>query len=295
MGERLLYLPSLGFAIAFAWLLYRLVKRISGATLRPAAILAVALPITVLAAVKTVTRNTEWKSNTTLFIADVKHVPESIKANISAGTQYISLADDAGTDADKHTYTQQAIPYFNRAIALYDTVKAIMDARQMEPENFYDPYFNLGGAYHRLGRFTEAANTYLKVPAGAVWFRQNGVSVTQAFRAAADSAMTHRQPAQAVVYLQRALEYAPNDVELIYRMGGAYFMQGDRARARETYEKCANLAPNRPDIWYNLGGFYYTTQDFPSAIAAFERCLQLQPENMDAQRGLQAAQMAMGR
>ena len=76
-GERLLYLPSLGFALALAWLLLRIFPaRLPGG--KPHLVLmAVAGLILALYGAKTVARNLDWKDNFTLFETDMRVSPDS--------------------------------------------------------------------------------------------------------------------------------------------------------------------------------------------------------------------------
>ena len=71
MAERFLYLPSVGFAIAAAALLYRLKERIP--------VRAVAMVLVALLAVRTFARNFDWKDNLTLAQADVSSAPRSAR------------------------------------------------------------------------------------------------------------------------------------------------------------------------------------------------------------------------
>jgi tetratricopeptide (TPR) repeat protein len=68
-GDRLLFVPSLGFAVILAWGVTRL-----GARSRPAAVLLTAAVLGFYGW-RTVTRNAEWKSQETLWTADVAKNP----------------------------------------------------------------------------------------------------------------------------------------------------------------------------------------------------------------------------
>lgn len=70
MAERFLYLPAVAFAIAVAALAYHLSHR------RAAAVLGV---LVALCAVRTFSRNLDWKDNLTLATADVGTVPNSFR------------------------------------------------------------------------------------------------------------------------------------------------------------------------------------------------------------------------
>ena len=283
MGERLIYLSSVGFAIAFAVLLELIAKRIGKP---PASVAIVLVPLLVLSAMKIIPRNAEWKNNTTLFIADVSKVPNSVKANVSAATALVSRADEAQDERSKDSLIHSAIQHLERAIELQSDIP--------RKDHYPDVYLNLGGAYYRLENYILAAEAYMRVMPENQWFRQNDISVSQTFMFASDEALRQGNLADAEAYVQRALIYQPNNADLHLRLGGIYYQKGDYARARSSYEKCTELLPDSPEVWYNFGGFYYTTRDYANAIRAFERTLELQPENEQAQQGLAAARGALG-
>ncbi len=83
MGERLAYLPSMGFclllALAWKWLFQRQ---------RLAAIAAMAL-ICALFAARSVVRNRDWYDSLSLWSAAVKAQPESARVHSSLGGQYL--------------------------------------------------------------------------------------------------------------------------------------------------------------------------------------------------------------
>lgn len=53
------------------------------------------------------------------------------------------------------------------------------------------------------------------------------------------------------MYEQLAAQGAAN-AALVYNLGNAYFLQGDANRARDAYERAAQLAPRDADIRHNL-------------------------------------------
>lgn len=287
IGERLTYLPSLGFAIALGVGLEWLVKEIGKSLSKSVALVAIVVPIAALAALKTLPRNAEWKDNSTLFITDVAKVPNSIKANVSAATQYINLADVANDTAERDSLLRSAIPYLEKALQIQ------VEGRIPPQEFFPDVYLNLGAVYHRLGNYMKASDYYLNVGEGNAWFMTNMESVVPALMAASDEAGRLGNHRQAARYLARALVYRRGDVDLTNRLAAAYYRAGDISNARKAYEEVAKLAPGNPEVWLNLGGFYFTTGDYRAALDAFQKCLALQPDNFQAQQGQMAAAAAL--
>ena len=118
MGERLVYHASIGFAMAAGYFLYRGLKTkpISAqATILTAFCLIVALP----AAYITMTRNREWKNDTTLFLADVKKAPNSALVNNNAAAACMGLAKINVRDAAaRNDWFRKAVTYFDQALII---------------------------------------------------------------------------------------------------------------------------------------------------------------------------------
>ncbi len=97
MGERLLYLPSLGLLVAALYPAHHLMTRIG--TRRGSVILLVLLLVALSA--RTWARNEDWRSNRTLFGAAVRVSPRSVKARANLGT---TLVREGEVKAGEHEY-----------------------------------------------------------------------------------------------------------------------------------------------------------------------------------------------
>ncbi len=67
---------------------------------------------------------------------------------------------------------------------------------------------------------------------------------------------------------------------------------GKKSKYKEAvleFKKGLAFDPNNVDLWYNMGGAYYSDDQFAKAIACFKKCLTLDPDNEGAHEGLQAA------
>lgn len=129
-AERLLFAPSMGWCIAMAVLVHRLlVKEESSdpaeslsAYLRPYArpLLIVAL-LSVGYAALAINRNPDWKDNYTLYTSDIRKVPQSAHmrfylANHISSEEYIAEAKDSLT---ARQYRLEAIAQLDTAIQIY--------------------------------------------------------------------------------------------------------------------------------------------------------------------------------
>lgn len=87
MGERLAYLPSIGFCLLVALIWMRFSKY------EPRAGWVVLTTIVVLLAARTIVRNRDWRDNFTLFSAAVRAVPESAKAHAGLGEACLKIGN----------------------------------------------------------------------------------------------------------------------------------------------------------------------------------------------------------
>jgi tetratricopeptide (TPR) repeat protein len=140
VAERLIYLPSLGFCVALAWVWERADAKLgAGPGARPHVAAAAALGI-VLAfyGARTVLRNRDWRDPLTLFAATVAASPESASAHYNyAATLYQEKNDPAG-----------ALPHLERAL-------------EIRPK-FLPAHLNAATAYLQLGRPEEARAAALR-------------------------------------------------------------------------------------------------------------------------------------
>jgi hypothetical protein len=250
MGERLIYHSSLGFVIAVAYFLVKGLKKLSSADTSKRFLLAGTLAILVLAAAgKTITRNADWKNDITLFTKDVETVPNSVLANGNAGARYIDLSERPENRARQNELLNKAIGYLDKAIAMH--------------ERYVTSYINRGLAYYKMGNLEKT--------------RENWDMVEKYYPHYPD--IPRYKEILANGYLNKGLNLGKEQrfTEAVAEM-----------------KKGLEIAPNNPEIWYNLGGAYFTMKDYPEAMAAWEKTLQLKPDHQQAQQGYAAIKSMMG-
>ena len=126
-GERFLFTPSLGFAIAAAFgvqYIFRLSKNIPWEQLfRTKSLMALGIVgvVASLYSFKTITRNAAWKDNDTLFATDYATAPESIRIQQQYASTLVTKARNATDIAQKKNYYTQATDLFEQVINTYPT------------------------------------------------------------------------------------------------------------------------------------------------------------------------------
>ena len=159
LGERLLYLPSAGICLAFAFGLLAAGRRLRV----PVAALTVVLVL--LGAARTWARGLDWKDNLTLFASAAGASPRSCKVHYNLAIE-LRLAGR----------TQEAVDHFERALRLgpndakiHNNLAGILagegkidaaiahleQAVRIDPDDA-DSQFNLGSMLRQTGRLPEA-------------------------------------------------------------------------------------------------------------------------------------------
>ncbi len=79
----------------------------------------------------------------------------------------------------------------------------------------------------------------------------------------------HGRVTEAIRLLETALIEAPENPDLHFWLGVAYFRQGDDARAERAFETATALRPEYARAYYNLGAVYFRQQRWSDAARAF--------------------------
>lgn len=275
MGERLIFHSSLGFCIAVAyWILLGLEKLSSiSFNIRRISLVGFVLVVGFFFGCKTWERNYDWKNDVTLFLKDVKTMPNSVLVLGNAGARWVDLADTkevTGIQVPGQDSTR-----FND----YNGTLRITD-EEMKAGGFKDKreaalYRGIGYLKHAIELHPRYVNGYLNL--GLAHFKL-------------------RKDFEALYYWKLAERLYPNNPYLrnyyivyyndLKNRGAQSFNQGNMAQAAAEYNKCTILDPYNPEGWYNLGGAYFNQQKYAQAKKCWERALQLNPNYQEVKKVL---------
>jgi protein O-mannosyl-transferase len=193
-GERLLYLPSVGWCLAVGTLAALANRRHAGAT----AIVIVALVGTF--ATRTWLRNDDWRSDTTLFTATLASSPNSAKANYNGGVvlQRVGRLDEAAV-------------YYRRALEILP--------------GYASAAFGIGNVY-RLKRLDAGALHWYEQS-----LRSEPRSV-ETHTEIALLHLRHGELDAAEAAARSGLEIDPNEPMLLVCLSAVYAAQGDEWQSR---------------------------------------------------------------
>ncbi len=223
-GERFLYVPSLGFCIAFVGILEMLLRsNLAGAgnlmqvVRMNMATVAVVLLISGVASALTIARNPAWSDHYTVYSTDVKHAPNSARLHYWHGNEIMKeKAMKASNNELKIQLLDSAIAEYNRALAIY-------------PE-YPDAFGQRGLAYYRKGENDKAVSDYRNAIDRQVgqWKVYNNLGVIYGERGDLENAMK---------YFSLALKIDTRFPDPYKNLGSAYVMRGEFDAAIAEFNK----------------------------------------------------------
>lgn len=245
MSERFLFMPSVGFCLVVAVLLWRLANLKNPVQFRqlyPA--LSIVAVVAVLYSIKTVVRNTVWKDNFTLFTTDIHNSPNSAKLRNAMGGELSTQAIKTENEAQRAAMLQEAEGHLLEAIRIHPTYK--------------NAYLLLGNVNNYQKDYEESIKYYQEALRIDPNYQEARGNLAVTFRDAGRYAGEQQQDLnKAVNYLLKAYEFNPTDPETLRLLGVSYGIGGDNAKAIEYFSKAVELQPNNASLLFTLGTAYY--------------------------------------
>jgi tetratricopeptide (TPR) repeat protein len=280
LGERWLFSPTLGFAIAAGYLITKAFKyakedifneakednltEFLNRNTIPVAILGVLL---IAYSIKITERNPAWETSLILMKTDVKTSPDNYLINSILATE---MLNSAGNDANK---VKESLPYFEKSVKL--TPKA--------PRLWH----NYGMALFRLNDHKNALKCYEQAVSLEPTNEQQRFWLGMARYKTGDAkgALEILEP------LGKTPRYAQN-AGYHNEMGSIYFQMKNYAQAANSYEiayqglKPQGVTRQLVDIVHNLGATYLYMNDFAKSEAYFQQNATNIPQDFRGFNGL---------
>lgn len=290
MNERFLFLPSLGFALLFGTLIVHELEKSPENSGRRKILLTVLTLLFLAFTVKTITRNTNWKDNFTLFTHDVRISSGSAKGNCTAGGILYETALETRDISRRNELLRESCRYLQTAVEIYP--------------DYIDALLLLGNAHYELDRnFTEVNRAYYRIfdlsPGYGLALRNYTNMLTGCedplirkagfkkvlalspdfFVANYQLGITYGrmlgQMDSAVFYLEKAVLLQPDNSGATRDLGVAYAMQGMFGASLPYFEKAVRLDSDNPDNYINLGMTYQNLGQQEKAGEMFEKAEEL--------------------
>jgi len=269
MSERFMFMPSVGFCFILAVLAWRWANTKKGLG-NLSMVLGLTGIVILLFSAKTITRNSVWKDNYTLFTTDIETSKNSIKLLNAVGAETAVQAAKKQNETIRNQELQKSVPYLLKAVELHPTYK--------------NAYLQLGNVHNYLKQYDKSIQYYQQVlkldPDDQNGFNNLGITYREAGKYYGEQGNMQK----AMTYLKQAQEMRPDDYEVIRLLGVAHGVSGQHQKAVEFFTKAAQLQPNDANALWNLGNAWFYAGDQAKADEYKSRARAIDP-NVGQQRG----------
>jgi tetratricopeptide (TPR) repeat protein len=269
IAERLLFMPSVGFAMVLAILGYRLASRSVAAGKAPAyrhfsMVLVILAVVGLVYAGRTIARNPVWKDNFTLFLNDVENSPNSAKLRNAAGGELVTQSVNEQNAEKRNQMLREAIGHLKEATRIHP--------------NYKNAYLLLGNAYNYLQEFDQSIESFQKAlnidPAYRDAKRNLGITYKDAGKFYGE---TRGELDKAIQYLNQAYSLLPKEYEVLRLLGVAHGVKGNGYEAVEYFTLASEINPNDPQAWLNLGTAQMAIGNTDLGMQFREKAFQMEP------------------
>jgi protein O-mannosyl-transferase len=256
MGERFVFMPSVGFCLLIAHFGNVIFKE-----KRQLGIISLAL-VVVLYSFKTIDRNQAWKDNYTLFKTDIFNSPNSAKLRNALGGETIAQAQKEKDPEQQAKMFEEALVHLEKAVELHPKYK--------------NAYLLIGNAYNYKKNFEKAIENYKKcleidptdkdaIHNLSITYRYFGIYYLE----------QKKDIPNAIACLEQVYRYKPNDVESWRCMGIAAGLKGDHQNAIAFFNKIIAQNPKDAKAFYDLGTAYLNAGNVPKATEMRQKAAEL--------------------
>ena len=265
--ERYVYVASIGFSLLVAMALVRipLEKWISVGSRRTAQVGLVAILVLLLTG-KTLSQNTVWKDDMTLWVHGVEVRPEEPISHYTLG----------------HKYIQQEKPE--------KAVEELEEYMRLNPKNL-GVINNLAAAHLIVYQYQSAANPATADRAHldrAVVLCEKGLSITDQMPLLWDTLgavytydTSLKNYDRAIACFERGLQQQPENGMLNFHMGATLAKKGNYEQGVHYLEIARQLQSDLPDVYKFLAYVYRDQGQLQLAVDNLNKYLQLKPDAFD--------------
>lgn len=276
MADRFLFVPSLGFCLALSWLLLRFTKSLgmqaNGVSAQPMVItIVILLPFSLMS----FTRNKDWKSDETLYAADVASADGSGRVHYNYGTVLMNAAANETNPQQKNILLKSAEEEFVRTTKI-DTGFGSWNA-----------YENLGAVLFRQQRYAESAEASRQA------FRRNP-NDPSVLDNLADAFVMQQQYDTLVAFMKRCVAAKVSTAKTLVYIGVGYLNKKDTVQALATLNEAVKAHPDYSQAWDKLGAVQGMSHQYTESIASLEKAYALDATDIGALEMIAVSYKAMG-
>ncbi|MBI2193475.1 MAG: tetratricopeptide repeat protein [Planctomycetes bacterium] len=282
IGERLLYLPSLGFCLAAASLAAAAADRRPRGRSRACARAAFAL-VLLAAAARTLARNADWRSNLSLMRSAHAASPRSVKVLYNLGILHSERGEWEEAEScfrralavwPEHRHSLRGLARVQMERGRFEDAAALYRrALQLDPHDA-DTHFGLGVALQRSQRWAEAASAFERV-----------LELEPGHAAAGNNLGFCREQrgdwVGAAECYREGIRRQPGQFQSYYNLARLGLQQGRLGEAESALEQAARAGVRHPDLLrtrYNLAVEHIRAGDTARVAEHFRYILESDPK-----------------
>src|ERR1017187_6332437 len=258
MAERFLYTPSLGFCIVLSYFLIKLTKseilknkfkNHSQFFSQNSKLFMILSVIIVLYSIKTISRNTVWKDNFTVFCHDAEVSENSTTVHYMLGLEYMKMFPRQNDKIEQDALLDKAISEFTKSISIYD--------------HYTEAFLNLADAYKYKKDYQNAIKTYesaltiIDKPYPFLFNKLSGLYLDT------------KQVDKALAFSDSTIKYDENFTNAYNNKGSALMRLKRYQEAIIAFQKCVDLNPKFQVAYNNMGACYANLNQNQDALKAF--------------------------
>jgi tetratricopeptide (TPR) repeat protein len=266
MGERFAFIPSVGIALVFAWIIIRGSERF-----KQTKYLSYIFVVLLLAySGKTISRNLDWADSFTLYTHDVETSVNSAIITKGAGHELLLKAEATQDQVERRALAQRAVPYLEQAVKMNKTTT--------ETLLLGNAYYESGEIESALGMFLETlklsatyekaysnyfiATNHLKSPSQKIAYydlliKTLGEKYEPYYNKGLVYGKEMNMPDSSIINLIRANRIDSTKLDCLSDLGVAFAMKGNFVQSAFYLEKALRINPSDVKIRQNLVASYY--------------------------------------
>jgi hypothetical protein len=270
LGERFLFIPSVGWCIVFvvtSGLLFgeKLPARNFSFRHLPVGYKYGFLALLIMYSGLTFSRNFDWKDNVTLMKHDIDYVQNSSQANNLLALSMMKKSYELPDPASQNAYRIEALGHFKKALEIYP--------------RFYNVAYDIGRVYSILGP-PDSTLAYFNLALAL------DSSNTNPSLFIAETLIGQGKFAEAVPYLQYVIRKRPADYEAYDKLSFVYFKLGDNTQSITTSKSAIAAVPGQAAPYVNVARVYISLNETDSARSYLQKAMQLNPNDQGARNML---------
>jgi|GEM_PF-6443745 len=205
-------------------------------------------------------RNKEWKSDETLFAADVIKEPNSATLQALIGKVYINKIPKLSSDQLKVSLGKKAISHLEKSVSIFEDKYNLTDLGSL----YFRALLNYNKAKIVYNRAIQMDSNYADPHYHLGWV-----------------SMAQKDTSEAIQQFRRAIEIKPSYIACYEPLIKLLIYSDRKDEALLINTKALEKYPSELSLILNQANVYYIKNDFPNAILWFEKYLSLQPNNQN--------------